>query len=270
VPQLSSPSQAGGLTTPEFWDERWSDVTLPVEVQRSRYLSIDAILDVFDRFLSHDPELSVLELGGAPGQWLVYLHRTFGCRIGVLDNSPVGAVKARENFALLGIPADVLEQDLFAPPPEPHAYDVVYSLGVIEHFDDSRRVVEAHLRFLRPGGLLVVGCPNLRGVNRFVLARLAPSYLALHNTDSMELEKWRGFEEALGLEPLYKGYVGGFDPGILTRVEGQRLSRRAAAGSLSLLGAVLNRRGLRFLRRANSPAWSSYAIAVYRARGGAA
>lgn len=255
------------MTTSEFWDERWSDVSLPVEVRRSRYLSIDAILDVFDRYLPHDPALSVLEVGGAPGQWLVYLHRTFGYRIGVLDNSPVGAAKSRENFALLGIPADVLEQDLFAPPPKPQAFDIVYSLGLIEHFDDPAPVIEAHLRFLRPGGLLVVGCPNLRGVNRLVLARLAPSFLARHHDGAMELKRWRNFEQALGLDPVFTGYVGGFDPGILTHVEGRGLARRAAAAGLSLLGAVLNRRSLRLLRRANSPAWSSYAIAVYRGPG---
>lgn len=54
----------------------------------------------------------------------------------VLESSPVGCEAARRNFELLGVTGEVTYGDMFdeaiALPP----MDVVYSLGLIEHFDD--------------------------------------------------------------------------------------------------------------------------------------
>ena len=47
----------------------------------------------------------------------------------------------------------------------PLLFDVVMSRGFIEHFDEPSSVVDRHLDLLKPGGLLVVSIPNLRGVN---------------------------------------------------------------------------------------------------------
>jgi SAM-dependent methyltransferase len=252
------------LTDDSFWDERWAAERLPAEMDRKRWVFADAVLALFERYLPPNPELSILEIGGAPGRWLASLHRARGYRVAVLDRSAVGAAKTRENFELLGIDGEVLEEDMFAPTLPEARFDVVCSLGLIEHFKDPRPVVEAHLPFLKPGGLLVLGVPNLRGVNALVARRLAPAHLALHNTRVMDLDRWAEFEDALRLRVLFKGYVGGFDPTILARVERRGLLARAIGGTLYRAGAVSNLRGLRWLRRADSRWWSCYGIAVYR------
>jgi SAM-dependent methyltransferase len=253
----------------DYWDDHWSNLRLPVEVRKGDSLYADAITDVFDRYLGGDSRLSVLEIGGAPGQYAAYVWRRFGHDVAVLDNSAIGCARARENFELLGIPALVYEADMFAQPTR--LFDVVYSLGVIEHVatrNDLVAMIAGHLNHLRPGGLLIVGCPNFRGLNRLFARRLSPSFLAIHNLDVMSATAWDEFEQAFGLERFFRDYVGGFEPSMFWRRERDRFSDRVLRTALHFSAKVLGSGKLRILRRFNSRAWSGFLMGVYRSPSG--
>jgi 2-polyprenyl-3-methyl-5-hydroxy-6-metoxy-1,4-benzoquinol methylase len=47
------------------------------------------------------------------------------------------------------------------------------SWGLIEHFTDTESVISAHVNLLKPGGILIVSIPNLRGFNRWQVERWA-------------------------------------------------------------------------------------------------
>jgi 2-polyprenyl-3-methyl-5-hydroxy-6-metoxy-1,4-benzoquinol methylase len=49
---------------------------------------------------------------------------------------------------------------------EPGSFDVVYSVGLVEHFDEPAGVIEQHVRFARPRGITVVSIPGY-GVQRY-------------------------------------------------------------------------------------------------------
>src|SRR6185295_18854047 len=40
------------------------------------------------------------------------------------------------------------------------AFDAIYSMGTIEHFDETEHAVEEIARVLRPGGRAIIGVPN--------------------------------------------------------------------------------------------------------------
>ncbi len=254
----------GTLTDQAYWDDYWNRLTLPREYKRGpRSFYLNAILDVFDHHLPDNPSLTIVELGGAPGQYLAYMHRHFGYQVTCVDFSATGCQKTAENFRLLGIPGGVIQADIFvdaAPLPQ---FDVVYSLGLIEHFADRTPVVERHARLMKPGGYLVLGVPNFRGLNGWFMRALAPKVYAAHDIGAMDLDGWRTFEERLGLETVFKGYVGGFEPSIFDRREEERLGTLVP----HLLARGMNRalhRHFGSLRRFNGPRLSGYAMAVYR------
>src|SRR5919109_3832423 len=187
-----------------------------------------------------------------------------GLEVTALEYSPVGVELTRENFRRLGIPAavvhgDMFDEDLGIPP-----QDAVYSLGLIEHFDDPAAVARAHVRLVKPGGVLIIGAPNLKGLSRRLHRRLSPSVLETHHWPATDPEAWRGYERELGLEPLFKGYVGGFEPAVFGRLESRRLLDRALWWGLVALRPIFNHRWARGLRRLNSPLWSGYVLAAYR------
>jgi SAM-dependent methyltransferase len=252
------------LTGATYWDRYWSGVTLPREhrhMPRAHYLN--AILDVFDRWLPSDPGLTAAEIGGAPGQYLAYLHRSRGYRVTCIDFSEIGCAKTAENFRLLGIPGDVIQADITADVGHLPTFDVVCSLGLIEHFSDRLRIVENHARLVRPGGYLVLGVPVFRGLTGWFMRTLAPTTYATHEIAAMDLDAWGDFERALRLRVLWKDYIGGFEPSVFARREDRRLRTLPAYVVARALKLVLSRR-LGVLRRINGPRWSGYAMAVYR------
>jgi SAM-dependent methyltransferase len=251
-------------TNEAFWDDYWDSLELPIEVDKSRNLVVSGITDMFDRFLVSDRPVSVLEIGGAPGQYAAYLHRRFGHAVTVYDSSPVGCAKSRENFELLGVPGAVVEGDLFDPPADLGRFDVVFSLGLIEHFGDVTAAVRAHTDVVLPGGVLLLGAPNLQGINAPLLRRLSPACLSTHHVEATYESTWNRFEAELGLERLFRGYFGGFDASMFWRIESRRLRDRLLHQLLWYLGKVLDRREARLLRRPNSRLWSTYLMGVYR------
>jgi glycosyltransferase involved in cell wall biosynthesis len=107
--------------------------------------------------------LSVLELGGGNSCFLDGLmqHFTLAPYV-VLDNSPEGMRLARERFApAYGNRVGYIQDDVFAASPD-RQFDVVFSVGLIEHFDDHamQKLIGLHRRWAAPDGLVLIAVPT--------------------------------------------------------------------------------------------------------------
>jgi SAM-dependent methyltransferase len=243
-------AQERPLTEPAFWDDFWKGVTLPsLPDETKRYDR--CFVELFDRYFPKDPSKTVFEAGCAPGAWLAFLHKRYGYAPVGCETSPKGAALTRENFKQLGVPGTLLEEDLMTLKAGP--FDVLISLGFIEHFDDPSPVLKKHVELMKPGALLFMDVPNLTGLNAFLVT---PELLAAHNQGVMNKAYFERFASDYGLETLFLGYVGGFEPDLLG-------PPRSALGKRVLL------RALRELRRlpgtgVDSPLWSGFLAGIFR------
>lgn len=246
------------------WDKRWNRLKLPLEVKKDfASITTQEIIKIFDKTLPHKHEISILEIGGAPGRWLAYFKKNFNYDISAIDYSEIGCKKMKENFDILKIKAniyrlDILKDNLSNIP----QFDIVYSLGFIEHFSDTTLLVKKHLELLKNGGILILGVPNFSGFTKFVLKKTSPRIYKTHNTDAMDLEKWKAFEEKFKLEPLFKGYIGGFNLIHCKRCENRTLVNRAIRFFFKTTLAITKR--IKFLKNFNSKYWSPYLLGIYR------
>lgn len=74
------------------------------------------------------------------------------------DISPPIAAQARRGFpgkGLRGVVADVR-----ALPFRDGSFDAVYSMGTVEHFDETEKAMGETFRIVRPGGRVIMGVPN--------------------------------------------------------------------------------------------------------------
>jgi SAM-dependent methyltransferase len=160
------------------------------------------------------PHWSIMEVGCAPGGNLVQFHRLFGYEPFGVEYSPVGVAQTQSLFQQHGLdPTHVLEADFFDASFHERCrerFDVIFSGGFIEHFEDPRKVVGLHVNLLRKGGYLVCSIPNLKSFSYPFLAVLGRDLLHSHNTKIMRLRSFTSLFGGLGLKPVYCGYCGMF------------------------------------------------------------
>ena len=171
-------------------------------------------------YLSNAAGLKAVEIGSAPGTFLVELAQRFGVEPYGIEYTPHGAALNRRLFEQNGISADnVLHDDFFSE--QLHTrhrerFDVVISRGFIEHFDDPRSVIDRHVNLLKPGGTLIVHIPNFRGINYAIQRLLDRQILDVHNLTIMDLHAFRALFDAAQLEERFCGYHGAFTFNVFT------------------------------------------------------
>jgi ubiquinone/menaquinone biosynthesis C-methylase UbiE len=97
----------------------------------------------------------LLELGCGRGTSSIYQAVTNGLEVVPTDYSEGAVAIANRNMGKYGVPGKAVQADIFNLPFPSESFDVVISLGVMEHIE---RVADAYRemnRMLRPGGLMI-------------------------------------------------------------------------------------------------------------------
>jgi 2-polyprenyl-3-methyl-5-hydroxy-6-metoxy-1,4-benzoquinol methylase len=188
------------------------------------------------------PEISpgtrVFEIGFAPGKLLAWISKRLEAEVAGVDFSSRGFAAAKGLFAALSLSGDLRNESVFETSFADASFDVVYSLGVIEHFRDPRPIVRRHVELARPGGVVIIAVPNYRGIYGRIQSVLDAPNLELHNLDIMTPQT---------LEALVPADIGGerrvwragcVDPWCLS------LSRKLPRRSARLLAYLLNGVGI--------------------------
>jgi len=146
-------------TTATNWDEYYTKV--PVTATLTRRYTGAVLIDTIRRFATPQDGLSIVEIGGAnscfldrilssiaPGSYDVVDTNEYGLRL--LAKRPAGTGVLRLHHQ------SVLALDL------PFKADLVFSIGLVEHFDpeQTRKAVLAHFDASRKGGLVIISFPT--------------------------------------------------------------------------------------------------------------
>ena len=259
-------SGAGALTRPEFWEQEyhWADAVPPCRPDPA--LAVDRrMVATLEELAPARPGERVLEIGCAPAKWLAFYGERYGAHVDGIEYSAKGAEISEANLRHLGLEGHAWHADFFEWQPRP--YDLVLSLGFIEHFDDLESVFARHLKFVAPGGRLVLGLPNYRGVVGLTQRLAEPGHLAIHNVEAMRPALWRRLAAEHGIEIEAVRYFGGFDPCIIQLGDHPLLSpRRIIPGLVTLFGHTAGR--LPGFDRLDHPWVSSGLLLVMRRAGG--
>lgn len=186
------------LTTKEYWANVWEGVKLP-DVR----VPTGDTEQVLRKFLPQNKRL--IEVGCAPGGWMAYYHQNFGYSVDGIEYVPDAAELTKANMKCLGIDdATIWCEDFFSIDTADYDYDVVFSAGFIEHFDDFTGVCG---RLADVGRIVVTVIPNLFGVNGLISRKVRPHVYDKHVL--INLQKLREAHEANGLKTQFCNYVGG-------------------------------------------------------------
>ena len=132
-----------------YWTEFWLGKRLPPAIRVEGCGPRVWFYQEFHRFwkqqlpATRDASIRVLEIGCAQSRWLPYFAREWGYRVAGLDYSELGCRQSRDLLAREGIAGEIYHQDLFCPRPDQvSSFDLIFSNGVVEHFQDPGRRAE--------------------------------------------------------------------------------------------------------------------------------
>lgn len=179
------------------------------------------ILALFRRYGNIGGKSRVLEIGCGQSMWLPCLARELDCQVFGLDIEPYAAELARANLFGAGVRGEILCRDAFDANHNQdllEKFDLIYSMGVMEHFDDAAERLSILARYLKPGGRILTTVPNLQGLNWWLQRFASLERLRMHVI--YDTKRLASIHAHAGLEVLASGYAG-FCDGFVSAADAQ-------------------------------------------------
>lgn len=196
------------LTDKEFWLHYWESHRADVVVKVPEK---NMLAPVFDAAIRNSGIQNSCELGGFPGTYSIYLRRKYGLETTLVDYV-IHPEILRDVLAVNDLKSEdlgVIEADIFNYDPQV-TYELVFSIGLIEHFESTEKVISLHIPYLKPGGTLVIFLPNFRGINGWFQRTFDRDNYDKHNISSMDVELLRNICHKLGLTSVEVNWFGRF------------------------------------------------------------
>jgi len=188
------------ITDRAHWEAYWSNYRydkIPHKVVFKKYM----------KRLSRGKNF--IEIGGFPGLFAAYFHKH-----GITDVTVLDFHMEREivrNFEKInGLKENSIKcihADFFTFRSE-KKYDVVFSSGFIEHFEDTRDVMRRHIELLSNNGQMLILIPNLLGLNGKIQRILDIENIEAHNLRAMELTSLQEIMHSFNLREVKVEYIG--------------------------------------------------------------
>ncbi len=132
------------------WNNLWGDVNRTVGCNSQWEYMDKTKLEYLDRLL---PAQGItLEVGCGSARISAWLAQK-GFRCCCLDNAREALRVAQANFEYIGESGEFILADALGLPFEDNSFDVIFSTGLIEHFDDPVPLLQEMYRVLKQGGI---------------------------------------------------------------------------------------------------------------------
>lgn len=118
----------------------------------------------------------ILDIGCGHGRTIRYFQKRGAIMKGI-DISPKSVDFCKKN----GL--DVIKADTCELPFKDNTFDLVFSIGVVEHFDATMKAISEHIRVIKPGGYALIIVPHKIAIT--YLGAILIHYLRGHKHDLM-------------------------------------------------------------------------------------
>lgn len=225
------------LTTHSFWKSYWeSKENLVFEIEKKYELG-----DLVEKTLAGKNIKSAIEIGGFPGYYAILLKKHYQINSTLLDyfvhTEIINSLLAKNGLKHNDI--GIIQTDLFSYIPE-KKYDLVLSCGLIEHFENTKDIINRHVQFLQDNGTLLITLPNFRGVNGWIQKTFDPYNYEKHNVKMMDVSLLLSICKDLGLKDVKCYYYRKFSVWLENKDEKSALTK-IFVKSIWVLGKVFTR-----------------------------
>ena len=173
------------LATVEHWDDVHNNHAVTYSVA-SKFIGLQnfEMYRYFKKYIK-PKYTNVFEVGCAPGNYLITMHKKFGLRPAGVEYSKPGFAITTKNLEANNVAGDIVFGDFFDKTfltRHKNKYDVVYSLGFIEHFTNPQEAIDNHFKLVKKDGIVIITIPNLYYFNKYPIPKRV---VDLHNLTIM-------------------------------------------------------------------------------------
>ena len=190
----------------------WTDYYSGSEYTKEKIISIcsqyDRFWDILIKSCQTDPK-TILEIGAYPGRYISYFAWKYNIYPTAVDFNP-DKETIKKSFELMSINNYEIISEDFIKWNAGNKYDLIISIGFIEHFEDYNTILDKHVYFLNEGGALFISIPNKRGLRRLYGLICDRENLKRHNLECMDTNIFKKFALRNNLKIDYLEYYGGF------------------------------------------------------------
>ncbi len=193
-------NQNNNITDKNYWEKYWENYQYDKIPQKV----------VFEKFM---PRLTrgehFIEIGGFPGVNAAFFYQRGIHDVTILDFH-INKEIVRNFEKINGLPAGsirCIDNDFFTFSSD-RKYDIVFSSGFIEHFEDTQDVIRRHVELLSENGQLLILIPNFLGLNGALQRRFDRENLEAHNLQSMQISYLKEIMQPFNLHDISVDYLG--------------------------------------------------------------
>jgi 2-polyprenyl-3-methyl-5-hydroxy-6-metoxy-1,4-benzoquinol methylase len=197
-----------------FWNDVWKKTSFEMYSGFEKYLAINQKLDTQFKHILEKGDKKILEIGCAKAKRLIYFAKEFGYEIYGIDYSKYGAEIAKRNLDVSGVKGTIICEDIFKNTLDEESFDIVYSMGLIEHFENPNEIIDIHIKLLKKGGTLIITIPNFNNSMYFSILKILRKekiILETHNLDIMDINKLNMIVKNKDIKIMMLDYFGPID-----------------------------------------------------------
>ncbi len=197
------------LTTKKFWSDYWHSKNEIFE----QPIETNYIFTPLIKSLALNQNFkTACELGGFPGTFSIHVQRDLNLDCSLIDYF-IDETLLSKFLQANNLPPDAIswkEEDILAVTSAEKKFDFVFSIGLIEHFQDTKTIIQSHLKYIQPNGRLFLIIPNFTGINGWFQRNFDIENYNKHYIPCMNPVLLQNLLKELGGENVQGGYWGNF------------------------------------------------------------
>lgn len=182
----------------DIWQKQWQLFSK----NSSYHLNEGIIFQIKNLFNQKIKNVKIIELGAGSGGDILYLSK-LGAKTTALDFSPESISIINHRAKKEKVKINTLCQDCQKTNIPNNYFDLVYSVGLVEHFNNPLKTLKEQIRILKPGGYLIVEVPQKFNLYTLVKKiRMATGTYPFGWETEYSVSDFKNFGRQLGLKTV--------------------------------------------------------------------
>jgi 2-polyprenyl-3-methyl-5-hydroxy-6-metoxy-1,4-benzoquinol methylase len=199
----------------EYWNNVWQRNNTIAKFDY-KYYTNSLIHNLFQKYLNYDKNKSICEIGCAFSAFLPYFKDNFGFDINGFDYDNDAVLMTRKIYKEMGYEANIFYKDFFEKEVKTK-YDILFSWGVFEHFENLDNSILHTKNYLKDEGIIITVIPNMNGIVGFLQKTLNKKVYDIH-IPYKKKDILKAHENA-GYKTLFCDYFGIYQGGVVNIVD---------------------------------------------------